>query len=62
MRLSTGTCEVYSVRTSRAALANPNARGSGFATSVKCPSEAAYALGRTELLRVTDQGWLAVDP
>lgn len=60
MRLSTGTCGVSSLRTLRAALENSNACAFGFATSVKYPSEAAYALGGIELLR--SQGWPAVDP
>lgn len=62
MRLSIGTCQVSGVRTLWAALANPNACGFGFAASVKYPPEAVYASGRIELLRITDQGWPAVDP
>lgn len=61
VRLSVGTYGVYCVRTSRAALANPNACGFGFATSVKYPSEGAYALGRV-VFRSRDQRCPAVDP
>lgn len=59
---STGTCGLSSVRTLRAAPANPSACGLGFATPVEYPSEAVCASGRTELSRSTDRGRPAVDP
>lgn len=57
--LSIDTYEVSNVRTMRAALADSNACGFGFAASVKYSSEAKCALGRTELLKSTDPTWPA---
>lgn len=54
--LSLGTQGVSCGRTSRGALANPNACGFGFATSVKYRSEAVDALGRVGYLGVEIRG------